>query len=446
MIHSVLCKLIPVMQAGNTEHQLSHAADNSTHVLSSSTAVITHATLQEALQLLQQNLQQGTIQMGHVNSETNLAEASGHAVSLPHQRAAVESHKGSSSESAAQDHKNMAAEHSTDVQAAHNPDVAPVILQLSTEQDQSGSEQQLEKTKLQLVGLQGQLAASRSPHAGTQQLNELTPKQVQPQTQHVTAQAHQQQLSTTHAAEHKALVKQHSELQTAHTNTEAELWELADAHADLNVVHDASMNQLGEANRQLAMLQKSYRRLSCDRAFVQAQLCSTAAALVSSRRQHSAVAADMQKLENKHMCVKSQREGINATLERLGDVRSQWAGLLAAAEGKQRVAVEHASSLETEMAEVKHRNECLQQRLDDLLVRHLPECWVFRGNFCKARPCLASGLQEPANTQFAFEFADRAWVYSSSESSADRDRSLADGCEHWAGRNLVFNSATCQLL
>ena len=141
-------------------------------------------------------------------------------------------------------------------------------------------------------------------------------------------------------------------------------------------MHDASVNQLAENNLQLAMLQKSFRRLICDRAFVQTQLCSTAADLSSARRHISAVAADMQKLENKHICVRSQRDGINATLERVGEVRSQCAGLVAAAEGKERDAVQRVSCLETEMAEAQHQNEYLEQRLADLLVRLLLGCYM----------------------------------------------------------------------
>lgn len=212
------------MQAEHTERQLSHAAGNSTSVPNSSAAVITHATLQQALQLLQQNLQQGTSQMSDVNNGTHLAEVSGHAVSSPFKRATGEAHKGSSSESGAQDHKDTAAGHTTDTQTADSIAETPLKLQLAVQQDHTGSQQQLEDTRLRLVQLQGQLAASEHAHAQTQkQLKELTSQHVQLQTQHTAAQAHHQQLATAHAAELKALVKQHSELQTAHTTTEAEL-------------------------------------------------------------------------------------------------------------------------------------------------------------------------------------------------------------------------------
>lgn len=161
----------------------------------------------------------------------------------------------------------------------------------------------------------------RSQHEQvSSQYKQLSSQHEQLQTSHVAAVQSHQQLAVAQAARVEALTQQHSELQQAHNTNEAELWELADAHAELNSVHDASLVELQETRRQLAMLQKTFRRLTCDRQYVQNQLCSTTAELKAARQEDSAVNLQMQKLQNTEVCLRSQRDGVSAVLDHLAEV------------------------------------------------------------------------------------------------------------------------------
>lgn len=157
-------------------------------------------------------------------------------------------------------------------------------------------------------------------------------KELQSRHEHLTAQhttlqkSHSallhdhKQLVSAQAAKLEALTHQHAELQRDHRTNEQELWELADAHADLNKVHDACLVELGDSHRQLGMLQKAFKRLSSDRLHVQNQLCSTGADLHAARGDVSAVKLDMQKLQNTCVCLLSQREGVSLSLDHLSEV------------------------------------------------------------------------------------------------------------------------------